>query len=254
MDLLPLDMPASMKGKLDILMSLKDLAGGGRQGGQEGAGPGDRAARRRRRARHAAGPQDLARGRRAGSSRCRSWSRATRRASSTSACTGCRSSTATRPACTSTSTTTARGTCARGRRPGSTRVPVSVALGGDPVTIFSATAPVPPMIDEYLFSGILRGEPVEVVKCVTNDLLVPAHAEIVLEGWVRPGRDPLGGAVRRSHRLLLARRLLPGLPRRGHHDAQGRHLPGDDRRAAADGGRLPRQGDRAAVPAGHQGA
>jgi 4-hydroxy-3-polyprenylbenzoate decarboxylase len=63
------------------------------------------------------------------------------------------------------------------------RVPVSVALGGDPITIFSATAPVPPMIDEYLFSGILRGEPVEVVKCVTNDLLVPAHAEIVLEGW-----------------------------------------------------------------------
>jgi 4-hydroxy-3-polyprenylbenzoate decarboxylase len=63
------------------------------------------------------------------------------------------------------------------------RVPVSVAIGGDPCTIFSATAPVPPMIDEYLFSGILRGESVEVVKCVTNDLLVPAHAEIVLEGW-----------------------------------------------------------------------
>ncbi len=69
---------------------------------------------------------------------------------------------------------------------GATRVPVSVALGGDPVTIFAATAPVPPMIDEYLFSGILRGEPVEVVKCVTNDLLVPAHAEIVLEGWCNP--------------------------------------------------------------------
>jgi len=66
---------------------------------------------------------------------------------------------------------------------GVSRVPVSVALGADPVTIFSATAPVPPMIDEYLFSGILRGEPVEVVKCVTNDLMVPAHAEIVLEGW-----------------------------------------------------------------------
>ncbi|MBE0418094.1 MAG: menaquinone biosynthesis decarboxylase [Coriobacteriia bacterium] len=66
---------------------------------------------------------------------------------------------------------------------GASRVPVSVALGGDPVTIFSATAPVPPMIDEYLFSGILRGEPVEVVTCLTNDLLVPAHAEIVLEGW-----------------------------------------------------------------------
>ncbi|MDZ4170380.1 MAG: menaquinone biosynthesis decarboxylase [Coriobacteriia bacterium] len=66
---------------------------------------------------------------------------------------------------------------------GEQRIPVSVALGADPVTIFSATAPVPPMIDEYLFAGILRGEPVEVVKCVTNDLLVPAHAEIILEGW-----------------------------------------------------------------------
>jgi 4-hydroxy-3-polyprenylbenzoate decarboxylase len=70
---------------------------------------------------------------------------------------------------------------------GEKRVPVSVALGADPVTIFSATAPVPPMIDEYLFAGILRGEPVEVVKCVTNDLLVPAHAEIVLEGYVEEG-------------------------------------------------------------------
>ena len=91
-------------------------------------------------------------------------------------------------------------TCAQWKAAGVERVPVSVALGGDPVTIFSATAPVPPMIDEYLFSGILRGEPVEVVKCVTNDLLVPAHAEIVLEGYVRAGRDALGGAVRRPHR------------------------------------------------------
>ncbi|HEY5483469.1 MAG TPA: menaquinone biosynthesis decarboxylase [Propionibacteriaceae bacterium] len=70
---------------------------------------------------------------------------------------------------------------------GATRVPVSVALGADPVTIFSATAPVPPIIDEYLFAGIVRGEPVEVVKCVTNDLLVPAHAEIILEGYVEAG-------------------------------------------------------------------
>jgi len=69
------------------------------------------------------------------------------------------------------------------RDAGVARVPVSVAIGADPVTIFSATAPVPPMIDEYLFAGIIRGESVEVVKCVTNDLLVPAHAEIVLEGW-----------------------------------------------------------------------
>jgi 4-hydroxy-3-polyprenylbenzoate decarboxylase len=70
---------------------------------------------------------------------------------------------------------------------GHERMPVSVALGADPATIFSATAPVPPMIDEYLFSGLVRGEPVEAVKSVTNDLLVPAHAEIVLEGYVVPG-------------------------------------------------------------------
>ncbi len=70
---------------------------------------------------------------------------------------------------------------------GEKRVPVSVALGADPATIFAATAPVPPMIDEYLFAGIIRGEPVEVVKCVTNDLKVPAYAEIVLEGYVEEG-------------------------------------------------------------------
>ncbi len=67
---------------------------------------------------------------------------------------------------------------------GHERMPCAVALGGDPATIFAATAPVPPIIDEYLFSGILRGESVEVVRCVTNDLLVPAHAEVVLEGYV----------------------------------------------------------------------
>ncbi|MDH4140681.1 MAG: menaquinone biosynthesis decarboxylase [Coriobacteriia bacterium] len=73
------------------------------------------------------------------------------------------------------------------------RVPVSAALGADPATIFSATAPVPPMIDEYMFSGVLRGESVEVVKCVTNDLLVPAHAEIVLEGWCDLGETQWEG-------------------------------------------------------------
>jgi len=72
------------------------------------------------------------------------------------------------------------------RNAGHERVPVSVALGGDPATIFSATAPVPPMIDEYLFSGIIAGQSVDVVKCITNDLLVPANAEIVLEGWCDP--------------------------------------------------------------------
>ncbi|MBI2251392.1 MAG: menaquinone biosynthesis decarboxylase [Armatimonadetes bacterium] len=63
-------------------------------------------------------------------------------------------------------------------------MPVSVALGCDPATIYAATAPLPYGIDELLFAGFLKQEPVEVVKCITNDLEVPANAEIILEGYV----------------------------------------------------------------------
>lgn len=64
------------------------------------------------------------------------------------------------------------------------RMPVSVAIGADPATIYAATAPLPKFIDELLFAGFLRNAPVETVKCVTNDIRVPAHAEFVLEGYV----------------------------------------------------------------------
>lgn len=64
------------------------------------------------------------------------------------------------------------------------KMEVAVVLGGDPVTIYSASAPLPPNIDEWFFSGFLRQERVEIVKCKTVDLEVPAHAEIVLEGYV----------------------------------------------------------------------
>jgi 4-hydroxy-3-polyprenylbenzoate decarboxylase len=70
------------------------------------------------------------------------------------------------------------------------RIPVAVALGLDPITAYSASAPLPKHIDELMLSGFLRGEPVELVKAKTIDLEVPAHAEIVLEGWV--SRDELG--------------------------------------------------------------
>jgi len=63
---------------------------------------------------------------------------------------------------------------------------VAVALGGDPAVIYAATAPLPPDMDEMLFAGFLRKAPVEMVKCETIDLEVPAHAEIVLEGYVNP--------------------------------------------------------------------
>ncbi|MZP28120.1 menaquinone biosynthesis decarboxylase [Heliobacterium undosum] len=68
----------------------------------------------------------------------------------------------------------------------SKRMEVAVALGGDPVLSYSATAPLPPGIDEMLLAGFLRKSPVEMVKCETIDVEVPAHAEIVLEGYVDP--------------------------------------------------------------------
>jgi 4-hydroxy-3-polyprenylbenzoate decarboxylase len=69
-------------------------------------------------------------------------------------------------------------------------MPVVIALGGDPASIYAASAPLPPTIDEFLFAGFLRGEPVRLAKAVTCDLEVPAEAEIVLEGFVDP-REPL---------------------------------------------------------------
>ncbi|HUJ93307.1 MAG TPA: menaquinone biosynthesis decarboxylase [Gaiellaceae bacterium] len=70
------------------------------------------------------------------------------------------------------------------------RLDVAVALGLDPVSAYSASAPLPKHIDELMLAGFLRGEPVELVRGVTVDLEVPAHAEIVLEGYVQ--KDELG--------------------------------------------------------------
>ena len=72
-------------------------------------------------------------------------------------------------------------------------MPVAIALGGDPTVIYAASAPLPPGLDEIVFAGWLRGSGVEMVRCRTNDLLVPAQAEIVLEGWVDPREARLEG-------------------------------------------------------------
>ena len=71
-----------------------------------------------------------------------------------------------------------------------TRMPVSVFLGGDPVFTFCATAPLPDGLDEFLLAGYLRKKSVELVKCETNDLEVPANADFVIEGYVDP-KEPL---------------------------------------------------------------
>lgn len=70
------------------------------------------------------------------------------------------------------------------------RMPVAVFLGGDPVFPFCATAPMPDGLDEFLLAGYLRRKSVEMVKCETNDLEVPANADIVIEGYIDP-TEPL---------------------------------------------------------------
>ena len=67
------------------------------------------------------------------------------------------------------------------------RLEVAVAIGTDPATPFSAIVPAPPEVEEFMIAGFLRGKPLEIVQCETVDLQVPAHAEIILEGYVELG-------------------------------------------------------------------
>jgi 4-hydroxy-3-polyprenylbenzoate decarboxylase len=71
-------------------------------------------------------------------------------------------------------------------RPGE-RFPVAVSIGADPATILAAVTPIPNTLSEYAFAGLLRGERTGLVKCVGSELLVPATAEITLEGHIEPG-------------------------------------------------------------------
>ena len=73
-----------------------------------------------------------------------------------------------------------------GYRRAGRRMPVSVALGGDPAYTYAATAPMPDNMDEYLLAGFLRRRPVKLVKCITNDIYVPADCDFVIEGYVDP--------------------------------------------------------------------
>lgn len=67
--------------------------------------------------------------------------------------------------------------------------PVSVALGADPATILGAVTPIPDTLSEYAFAGLLRGSRTKVAKSISNNLEVPATAEIILEGYLQPGEE-----------------------------------------------------------------
>jgi 4-hydroxy-3-polyprenylbenzoate decarboxylase len=71
------------------------------------------------------------------------------------------------------------------------KMPVSVALGGDPVYTYSATAPLPENIDEFMLAGFLRKKKVKLVKCLTNELYVPHDADIIIEGYVDTSEEPV---------------------------------------------------------------
>ncbi|MEX2109153.1 MAG: menaquinone biosynthesis decarboxylase [Gemmatimonadaceae bacterium] len=70
------------------------------------------------------------------------------------------------------------------------RMPVVIAIGADPASVYSASAPLPPTIDEFIFAGFLRRAPVSLAKALTCDLEVPAEAEFVIEGYIDPS-EPL---------------------------------------------------------------
>ena len=80
-----------------------------------------------------------------------------------------------------------------GGEQGRERLDVAVALGGDPATVWTGSAPLPPDMDELIVAGFIRQEAVELVKAKTVDLEVPAHAEMVIEGYVVPGEEAMEG-------------------------------------------------------------
>ena len=82
---------------------------------------------------------------------------------------------------------------ARHYRASADKLEVAVALGGDPTSIWTGSAPLPPDIDEMVLAGFIRDEGVELAQAVSVDLKVPAHAEIVLEGYVIPGEERTEG-------------------------------------------------------------
>ncbi len=73
------------------------------------------------------------------------------------------------------------------------KMEVAIALGGDPALLYAASAPLPPNIDELLFTGFLRQAPVELVRCETVEVDVPANAEIILEGYIDPMEERMEG-------------------------------------------------------------
>ena len=129
------------------------------------------------------------------------------------------------------------------------RMEVAVAIGTDPATTFSAIVPAPPEVEEYLIAGFLRQKPVELVKCETVDLEVPAHAEIILEGYVQLGELRTEGPFGDHTGFYTMEDEYPGVSHHVHHAPQGPDMGGDSGGQASHGGRVDGQGCGADLPA-----
>ncbi len=89
------------------------------------------------------------------------------------------------------------------------RMPIAIALGGDPLLSLAASFPLPEPLEELYFAGYLRGKPINVVRCLTNELLVPATAELVIEGYLQPGEQVQGGSFGNHSGYYIAPGLVP---------------------------------------------
>ena len=128
------------------------------------------------------------------------------------------------------------------------RMPVAVAIGTDPAVTYAATAPLPRGIDEMILAGFIRKRPVQMARCVSIDLEVPAEAEFVLEGYVDPEETPAGRTIRRPHRVLFTCWRVSGLSPDGADPSPKPRLLRDHRGAAPDGRLLSCQSHGAHIP------
>ena len=129
------------------------------------------------------------------------------------------------------------------------KMEVAVAIGTDPALTFSAIVPAPPDVEEYLIAGFLRRKPVELVKCETVDLEVPANAEIVLEGYVELDELRTEGPFGDHTGFYSLEDLYPCVSRDLHHAPQESDLLHHDCGQASHGRRMDGQGSRAHLSA-----
>ena len=108
-------------------------------------------------------------------------------------------------------------------------MPVAFVLGGDPAYRLAVGSPLTTTLDPLMLSGLFRGQPVELVKCRSHDLAVPADADLVIEGTsIPPGRQPLPGRSDRTAGCITACREKPPVVRSaGRHRADQSNLQCD---------------------------